>query len=604
MDKVRDTDGFGEMAAGLAGDLNGELQARELTQEALFTAARIVLEGGDFATAARVIFDAAREITGGQSGYVALLSADGRENEVLFLESGGRPCSVDESLPMPIRGLRAESYKSGRAVCDNNFMASHWVGFMPSGHVRLTNVLFAPLNIGGNTVGLMGLANKSGDFSSDDLRHAEILGRSAAVVLHYCRNMEALRDSEGRVRGALEEQQRLLAQLVQAQKMESVGRLAGGVAHDFNNMLGVIQGYVEIALTRLQPSDPLFADLMEIRKAARRSADITRQLLAFARKQKAEPKLFDLNEAVGGMLKMLRRLLGEDIDLTWHPCRQATPVLIDPSHLDQVLVNLCVNARDAMVKTGRLVIETSLVEIDADYCADHAGFIPGRFVCLAVSDSGCGMDKATLEKIFEPFFTTKEQGKGTGLGLATVYGIVKQNEGFVNVYSEPGHGSCFRIYFPLRDQAATAIGPEKQDRQAVTAAAVGKTVLLVEDEPAILKMTSLLLEMYGYKVLAASRPSEALSLAEQNPGAIDLLITDVVMPEMDGRSLACRLVQRCPGLRCLFMSGYTQGIISGYGVKDNGGNGGCFLQKPFGKDELAAKVLEALKQPPWQAGSE
>ncbi len=253
----------------------------------------------------------------------------------------------------------------------------------------------------------------------------------------------------------------LESQLRQAQKMESVGRLAGGVAHDFNNMLGVIIGHTELALEQMDPAQPLFTSMQEIRKAALRSADLTRQLLAFARKQTVAPKVLDLNETVEGMLKMLRRLIGEDIDLVWLPDSDLWPVKMDPSQIDQILANLCVNARDAIEGVGKITIETHKVTFDEAYCADHSGFIPGDFVMLAVSDDGQGMDKETLDKIFEPFFTTKGIGKGTGLGLATVYGIVKQNNGFINVYSEPGQGTTFKIYLP-RHAAET----EQMERKA------------------------------------------------------------------------------------------------------------------------------------------
>ncbi|MDZ7663771.1 MAG: ATP-binding protein [Desulfotignum sp.] len=230
--------------------------------------------------------------------------------------------------------------------------------------------------------------------------------------------------------------------------MESVGRLAGGVAHDFNNMLGVILGHAEFALEKAEENHDLYADLKEIQTAARRSADLTKQLLAFARKQIIAPKMLDLNDTVESMLNMLRRLIGEDINLSWNPGKRLWPVKMDPSQIDQILANLCVNARDAIAGVGKLTIETGMKTFDPAYCAEHAGFIPGDFVMLAVSDDGCGMDKKTLNSLFEPFFTTKDVGKGTGLGLATVYGIVKQNNGFINVYSEPDHGTTFKIYLP------------------------------------------------------------------------------------------------------------------------------------------------------------
>jgi PAS domain S-box-containing protein len=378
------------------------------------------------------------------------------------------------------------------------------------------------------------------------------------------------------------------AELQQAQKMESVGRLAGGVAHDYNNMLGVILGYAELALGKVDPGHPLHADLEEIRKAARRSVDITRQLLAFARKQTIAPEVLELNDTVEGMLKMLRRLIGEDLDLAWMPAAGLWPVKMDPSQVDQILANLCLNARDAIAGVGKLTIETQNVTFEEAYCARHAGFIPGEFVVLAVSDDGCGMDKETQELLFEPFFTTKEVGKGTGLGLATVYGIVKQNEGFINVYSEPGKGTTFKVYLPRHVGQALHTPAESA---AEIPWSRGETVLLVEDEQAILSMSKMMLEKLGYGVLAAGTPGEAMRLAEEYPGDIHLLVTDVVMPEMTGRDLADRLQSLYPNLQRLFMSGYTANVIIHHGVLDRGVH---FLEKPFSMQDLAVKVRKVM----------
>jgi len=393
------------------------------------------------------------------------------------------------------------------------------------------------------------------------------------------------------------EQENLREQLVQAQKLESVGRLAGGVAHDFNNMLNVIMGHAELALGSVPADgDPLRDHLQEIITSAERSAGLTRQLLAFARKQVATPRRLDLDETVTSMLRMLGRLIGEDIELVWKPSRRPTPVFIDPAQVDQVLANLCVNARDAIgERHGVISIETGRSTFDAQYCATHRGFLPGEYVLLAVSDDGCGMDRQTLASIFEPFFTTKEQGKGTGLGLATVYGIVKQNGGFINVYSEPGQGSTFRIYLPCQP-ASEHEDTGLDDRAAPAVAARGtETVLIVEDEAAILDLTRSILERMGYDVLTAASPGEALAIAADHPGTIDLLITDVVMPEMNGRDLARRVHGHHPDLRPLFMSGYTSDVIAHQGVLDEGVD---FLQKPFSATSLAAKVREVLDRDP------
>ena len=380
----------------------------------------------------------------------------------------------------------------------------------------------------------------------------------------------------------------LRAQFDQAQKMESVGRLAGGVAHDFNNMLGVILGYTELALEQVGTDHMIFADLQEIRNAAERSADLTRQLLAFSRQQTIAPKVLDLSQTIAGMLNMLGRLIGEDIKLVFDPGKSLWPTKIDPSQIDQVLVNLCVNARDAIADVGTITIEIGNATFDENYCMTHAGFMPGEYVGVTVSDTGSGMDKATMDHIFEPFFTTKEMGKGTGLGLATVYGIVKQNRGFINVYSEVGVGTRFTIYL------ARHVGSDTQE-QAPEAAAPDvrglETILLVEDEPAILSMTKVLLERQGYTVLAASSPNIAIRLAQEHAAAIHLLMTDVVMPEMNGRELATNLQALYPGLQLLFMSGYTANVIDHHGVLDPDVH---FIQKPFSMRDLAATIRKAL----------
>jgi signal transduction histidine kinase/DNA-binding response OmpR family regulator len=403
--------------------------------------------------------------------------------------------------------------------------------------------------------------------------------------LGYALHNLAARDA---IRVADAARAKLEAQLIQAQKMESVGRLAGGVAHDFNNMLSLIIGYAELAMDAVGPADKLREDLKEILQAARRATEITRQLLAFARQQPIAPKVLDLNEAVHSMLKMLRRLIGEEIDLAWRPQTGLWPVKMDPTQIDQLLANLCVNARDAIAGVGKITIETGRASFDEAYCAVHAGFVPGDFVLLAVSDDGCGMDKETLGKIFEPFFTTKGVGQGTGLGLATVYGIVKQNNGFINVYSEPGKGTTIRIYLQLHSGQVQKI----EARGAVgLPPGRGETVMIVEDEPAIMKMGVKMLEKLGYRLLASGSPGEALRLAGQHAGTIDLLLTDVVMPEMNGRELSSRMQALFPQIKTLFMSGYTASVIAHRGVLDEGVN---FIQKPLSKPELASKVRAVL----------
>ena len=389
-------------------------------------------------------------------------------------------------------------------------------------------------------------------------------------------------------RQAEAERVKLQDQLMQSQKIESVGRLAGGVAHDFNNMLGVILGHVELAMEELEPALPVYADLEEIQKAASRSADLTRQLLAFARKQTVAPKVIDLNETVGNMLKMLQRLIGENISLHWMPGNSLWPIKIDPSQMDQILANLCVNARDAMGTVGKITIETANTALNAAFCFSHPGFVPGDFVRIVVTDNGRGMDEETIKHIFEPFFTSKELGKGTGLGLATVYGAIAQNKGFIDVISSPKIGTTFTMYLPRyvakAEEIAAAVkaSPPKRGNE---------TVLLVEDEPGILRLTTRLLKKHGYTVLAALAPGEAIHLATEHPGDIHILVTDVVMPEMNGRDLAQSVMKLYPRIRRLFMSGYTADVIANHGVIDEGVS---FIQKPFSTKALAAKVREIL----------
>ena len=393
------------------------------------------------------------------------------------------------------------------------------------------------------------------------------------------------------VKRDITEHLKLEAQYRQAQKMESVARLAGGVAHDYNNMLTVIIGYSEMAMAKVAADEGLQGDLKQILGAARRSADITRQLLAFARKQTISPEVLDLNAAVNGVLKMLRRLIGEDLDLSWQPARQLEPIKIDPAQIDQILANLCVNARDAIAGVGKISIETAQVTLDAAYCAEHAGCVPGDYALLSVSDNGSGMDRESLERIFEPFFTTKAAGRGTGLGLATVYGIVKQNNGFISVYSEPGQGSTFKIYLPT--QVTSEAAGVRAETPVEMPLGRGETILVVEDEPLIRELAEEMLTRLGYGVLVAGSPDEALQRLSEPARRIDLLMTDVVMPGMNGRDLAERLRRDLPDLKTLFMSGYTADVIARRGVLDQGVH---FVQKPFTLRDLAVKVHAALTE--------
>jgi CheY-like chemotaxis protein len=361
-------------------------------------------------------------------------------------------------------------------------------------------------------------------------------------------------------------------------------------------MLSVILGFSELAMEKTAPDDPLYDDLKEIVNAGRRSTEITRQLLAFSRRQTIDPIVLDLNDTVEGMLKMLRRLIGEDIDLAWQPGHNLWPISMDPTQIDQILANLCVNARDAIADTGKLTIETHNTSLDDDYCADRAGFTAGEYVMLAISDDGCGMDRTILDNLFEPFFTTKEVGKGTGLGLATVYGIVKQNDGYINVYSEPGKGTTFKIYLPRHAGPAVA---DQLHCSVQSPTGHGEVILLVEDDAAVLKLTERLLTDIGYTVLAAGTPQKALALADAHNGAIALLMTDVIMPGMNGRELVDHITARYPGIKTLFMSGYTADVIAHRGVLDDGVN---FIHKPFSRQALAVKIRQTVESSPFPSG--
>jgi nitrogen-specific signal transduction histidine kinase/ActR/RegA family two-component response regulator len=387
---------------------------------------------------------------------------------------------------------------------------------------------------------------------------------------------------------AEEENKRLQMQFLQSQKMESIGRLAGGVAHDFNNMLSVILGHVEIALTKTGETEPLYEDLKGVLDAARRSANLTRQLLAFSRQQTVVPVALNLNRVVDDMLKMLGRMIREDIELVWKPGSDLDDVEIDPAQVEQILANLCVNAGDAICGAGMVVIETGNVVFDDTYHAQHFDFSPGRYVMLAVSDDGCGMEKEIMNHVFEPFFTTKSEGEGTGLGLSTVYGIVKQNDGFINVYSEPGRGTSIKIYF--QRHSGTAVEPASEAAGRI-AGGSGETILLVEDERMILSFAKRLLESIGYRVLTADSPMKAAGMIEEDAGSIDLVITDMVMPGMSGRELVERITRIRPDIKTIYMSGYRPDVAALH--PDSTGNV-AFLHKPFSRHDLLSVVHRVL----------
>jgi two-component system, cell cycle sensor histidine kinase and response regulator CckA len=396
----------------------------------------------------------------------------------------------------------------------------------------------------------------------------------------------ALRETEERA-----ERKKLEEQLRQAQKMEAIGQLTGGIAHDFNNMLTVILGYSELMLKSLPPDAPLRDHVEQVKEAGVRASLLTRQLLAFSRKQVLQPRVLDLNAVLTNMDQMLQRLIGEDIALVAVPAAGLWRVYADPSQIDQIIVNLAVNARDAMPQGGKLTIETANAELEDAYAREHVSVKPGSYVMLAVSDTGCGMDAETQARMFEPFFTTKEPGKGTGLGLSTVYGIVKQSNGNIWVYSELGRGTTFKIYLPSVEAEAKAVEPSREAARTVRGS---ETILLVEDENPVRALIRSTLQANGYTVLEAHDGKHAIQVCEQHKGPIHLLVTDVVMPGMGGRDLEERLKPSRPNMKVLFMSGYTDKAIVHHGELDPGT---AFLQKPFTPDALARKVREVLDSP-------
>jgi PAS domain S-box-containing protein len=379
-------------------------------------------------------------------------------------------------------------------------------------------------------------------------------------------------------------------QLRQSQKMEAVGRLAGGVAHDFNNLLSVVLSYAEMAIEDLKESDPIRGDIQEIHRAGVRAADLTRQLLMFSRQQVIAPKVLDLNDVLAGMDKMLQRLVGEDVDLTFIPAASLGRVLVDPGSIDQVVMNLAINARDAMPIGGKITLETANIVLDDEYAGSHLGATPGSYVMLSVTDTGAGMDKATQARIFDPFFTTKEMGKRTGLGLSTVFGIVQQSGGSIWVYSEPDHGTIFKIYLPRVDAAAE----ESMQHKGPSTLRGSETVLLVEDEEQVRAVARGILRRHGYTVLEVRSAGEALLLCETHKGHIHLLLSDVVMPQMSGPELAKRLAQARPEMKVLCMSGYTDDAAVRHGVIDAAF---AYLQKPLTVETLTRKVREVLDAP-------
>lgn len=515
--------------------------------------------------------------------FVSLYDAEQNVRTAAYAWSEGEEVDIATLPPMQMSGSpQSRAVSTGEIIITDDFQSAMkgrpTIDLGLDADPRLPqSSLAAPMVVMRRIVGAVEV--QSTELAAFLREHATAIGMAANLAANAIETVRLL------------ESERVQAeQLRQSQKLESVGQLAGGIAHDFNNLLTAITGYSELTLRRLDERDPLRRNIEEIAKAGERAASLTRQLLAFSRKQVLQPVVLDLNDVVADMDKLLRRLIGEHIDLVTMRDPSLARIKADPGQLSQVIINLAVNARDAMPEGGKLMIETKNVELDEAYMRQHLEVRPGRYVMLAVSDTGVGMDDVTLKQIFEPFFTTKEPGKGTGLGLSMVYGVVKQSGGNIWVYSEKGQGTTFKIYLPQVDEKIEEI------EQVATEMPKGtETILLVEDEEMVRELLRNILEVEGYNVLVASQGHEALEICEQKQGPLHLLITDVVMPGMGGPQLVERLTASCADVKVLYMSGYTDDAIVHHGVLDPGV---AFLQKPFTPDAVVRKVREVLDAPP------
>ncbi|HOO56882.1 MAG TPA: response regulator [bacterium] len=489
-----------------------------------------------------------------------------------------KQCAVDGKpivYPISESGLWGDCIRFRKPVLVNDYdVAQPGYRGLPEGHVSIKRFLEVPVFDGSHITAVIAVANREHDYTERDVVALTSLANKAWNVISRKRAEEALKNSE--------------KQLQQSQKMEAVGRLAGGIAHDFNNMLTVIINYAEFVIEELGGDNPLRPDMEEILKAGNRATALTRQLLAFSRKQPLVPKVFDINRAIEDIEQMLKRLIGEDIDLLIVPTREPVRIKADPGQIEQVIMNLVINSRDAMRKGGKLTIETSNIELGEEYAADHPEVSPGWYVMFSVTDTGMGMDEKTRERIFEPFFTTKESGRGTGLGLSTVYGIVKQSGGFIWVYSEPGKGTTFKIYLPRELSGEET--KELESKRAGSAEGT-ETILVIEDERGVLNLVKRILEPLGYDVQTASDINEAFSVFERFADSIQLIITDIIMPEMSGLVLFAQLTKKYPAIKVLYMSGYTEEAIVHGGVLDRGVN---FISKPFSQTDLIEKVRSIL----------
>ncbi len=546
------------------------------------------LQTGDWRQGSTILLQSALKQTASEYGFVGAITS-GNELRILAHAHSAPPnvslsaSAGDSAMPeLSNWGLKDSNNPLRLAVTTGETVICNTIpvefvkndDLLP-GYPPLRQFLGAPILNGSEVVGLIGVANCAQGYAAKDTSAMEILTGAAGLLYDNYRRQQ--------------HEASLQQQLRQAQKVEAVGRLAGGVAHDFNNILTAILGYGELMRSKIAQGDPLKSHAEEILKAAQRAASLTRQLLAFSRKQILEPKVVDLNDVVHDLIKMLRRMIDENVELTAHTAANLGKVKVDLSQMEQVITNLVINARDAMPKGGKLCIETANITLDTAYAVVHEGVTPGDYIRLTVSDTGVGMTAEVLSRLFEPFFTTKEQGKGTGLGLATCYGIVKQSGGHITVSSRLGGGTAFHVDLPQIVVTENA-SPEQTNTPKMP---VGlETILIAEDEPALRELGAMMLRSLGYTVLQASDGVEAMQIAQTRNGAkIDLLLTDVVMPRMGGKELADHLQAGDTELKVLFCSGYTEDTIDHHGILDDGV---AFLRKPYTLDALACRVRELL----------
>lgn len=574
---VKDEAGKPVGVRGVMTDIT-ERKRMEVEREAIFDIIQGVITTDNLEDLFKLIHESISRLLYAENCFIALHDST---NDLLHFEFWmDKYDPVPEPRPVGKKGFASYVLQTGKPLLLKEELVNRMYesGVVEKSGTGSASWLGVPLRTHSQTIGVLVVQHYEDEYAYDerDLELLASVGSQIALAIERKRAESELRNTE--------------SQLRQSQKMDAVGRLAGGVAHDFNNLLTAITGYSDLTLRSLEQHSPLRHRIEEIKKAGERAARLTQQLLAFSRKQILQPKVLDLNSIIIEMTRMLQRLIGEDIVLQTALDKSLGQVRADSGQVEQVLLNLVVNARDAMPQGGHLIIETSNVFLDWTHAKTHAMVRPAHYVMLSVSDSGCGMDAETQARIFEPFFTTKEATKGTGLGLSTVYGIVKQSEGSIWVYSEVGKGTTFKVYLPRIDEVKTDALAEELE----SARQGHETILLVEDEDVVRALTKEILEEYGYTMIVASNGQEALRICDEFDGRIPLMITDVVMPNMSGRELAERMTVLRPETQVLYMSGFTDDAIFRHGLIDHEM---CFIQKPFSPDSLAVKVRELLDRP-------